>query len=51
MTGLSNPVPVMNADGSTSPGQTIGRLVTPSHNSEINKGDFYMKFHVQVTRP
>jgi hypothetical protein len=46
-----DPIPVVNPDGSTSPGQTIGRLVTPSHNTEINEGDFYMSFHVHITRP
>jgi hypothetical protein len=48
-----DPIPVVNADGTTSPGQAIGRLVSfPVHNgTETNDGDFYMTFHVHVTRP
>ncbi|MBV9626072.1 MAG: hypothetical protein JOZ14_19055, partial [Acidobacteria bacterium] len=47
-----DPIPVMNANGTVSPGQAIGRLVTPAnHNAEVNEGDFYMTFHVHVTRP
>ncbi|PYX85686.1 MAG: hypothetical protein DMG68_17495, partial [Acidobacteria bacterium] len=48
-----DPIPVVNADGTTSPGQAIGRLVSfPVHNgAETNDGDFYMTFHVHITRP
>lgn len=45
-----DPIPVVNPDGSTSPGRAIARLVNPSH-TEINDGDFYVTFHVHVTRP
>jgi hypothetical protein len=46
-----DPIPVVNADGTVSPGRAIGRLATPSHNSETNDGDYYITFHVHVTRP
>jgi hypothetical protein len=48
-----DPIPVVNPDGTTSPGQAIGRLVAePVHNgSSFNDGDFYMTFHIHVTRP
>src|SRR5437868_973843 len=48
-----DPIPVVNTDGTTSPGQAIGRLVSfPVHNgAETNDGDFYMTFHVHITRP
>jgi hypothetical protein len=49
-----DPVPVTNPDGSTSPGQTLARLVTvtgPGNTSYTNEGDFYLTFHIHVTRP
>jgi hypothetical protein len=48
-----DPVPVVNADRSTSPGRTRARLnLFNTHgNSITNKGDFYMTFHFHVTRP
>ena len=49
-----DPIPVVNADGTTSPGQAIGRLVgitTRGTDTSTNQGDFYMTFHVHVTRP
>ncbi len=49
-----DPIPVVNADGTTSPGQAIGRLVavtTKGTGPSGNEGDFYMTFHVHVTRP
>jgi hypothetical protein len=46
-----DPIPVVNPDGTTTPGQAIGRLVTPGSHTETNEGDFYMTFHVHVTRP
>ncbi|MGE5053601.1 MAG: hypothetical protein ACM3WP_05490 [Acidobacteriota bacterium] len=49
-----DPIPVVNADGTTSPGQAIGRLVgitTRGTGTSTNEGDFYMTFHVHVTRP
>jgi hypothetical protein len=49
-----DPIPMVNADGTTSPGQVIGRLVaitTRGTSTYTNEGDFYMTFHVHVTRP
>jgi hypothetical protein len=49
-----DPIPVVNADGTTSPGQAVGRLVaitTKGTGTYTNAGDFYMTFHVHVTRP
>jgi hypothetical protein len=49
-----DPIPVVNADGSTSPGRTRARLVlidTFGKGSTTNKGDFYLTFHFHVTRP
>ena len=49
-----DPVPVVNADGSTSPGRTRARLNlfnTHGSSSITNKGDFYVTFHFHVTRP
>jgi hypothetical protein len=47
-----DPIPVVNADGTTSPGTAIARLVTPGRaNSEVDEGDFYITFHLHVTRP
>jgi hypothetical protein len=51
------PVPVMNADGTTSPGHTRARLtkvVTGNGGkvlSKTNEGDFYLTFLFHVTRP
>ena len=46
-----DPIPVVKADGTTSPGQAIGRLTTLGKRSDINDGDFYMTFNVHITRP
>jgi hypothetical protein len=49
-----DPIPVSNGDGTFSPGQAIGRLVaitTKGTGTDANEGDFYMTFHVHVTRP
>ena len=49
-----DPIPVVNADGSTSPGRTRARLNlvnTHGNGSITNKGDFYLTFHFHVTRP
>ena len=49
-----DPIPVSNGDGTFSPGQSIGRLVgitTKGTGTATNEGDFYMSFHVHVTRP
>jgi hypothetical protein len=48
-----DPIPVVNADGSTSPGQTRARLVLVSGNltTLADEGDFYLTFHIHVTRP
>ena len=49
-----DPVPIVNADGTTTPGQAIGRLVaitTRGTGTSTNEGDFYLTFHVHVTRP
>ena len=49
-----DPVPISNGDGTFSPGQAIGRLVaitTRGTGTYTNEGDFYMTFHVHVTRP
>ena len=49
-----DPIPVSNGDGTFSPGQAIGRLVaitTRGTATYTNVGDFYMTFHVHVTRP
>lgn len=52
-----DPIPVVNADGSTSAGQTRSRLErTVTNNggkilSETNEGDFYLTFHIPITRP
>jgi len=44
-----DPIPVVNADGSTSPGRTRARL---NYGSGFgNHGDFYLTFHFHVTRP
>ncbi len=44
------PIPVVNADGTTSPGQAIGRLALVGR-TDTNDGDFYLTFHIHVTRP
>lgn len=50
-----DPIPVVNPDGSTSPGKTRARLnyFTYVHNQSTasNKGAFYMTFHIRATRP
>lgn len=46
-----DPIPVVNADGTTSPGTAIGRLTTITKRSDVNDGGFYMTFHVHITRP
>ena len=49
-----DPVPVVNADGSTSPGKARARLNlvdSRGSNNLTNKGDFYLTFHIHVTRP
>ncbi len=49
-----DPIPVVNADGTTSPGKTIARLTyitTKGSGSETDEGDFYLTFHVHVTLP
>jgi hypothetical protein len=47
-----DPVPMTNADGSTSPGQTRARLVlVTGSTSYTDEGDFYLTFHIHVTRP
>jgi hypothetical protein len=49
-----DPIPVSNGDGTFSPGQAIGRLVaitTRGTGTDTNDGDFYMTFHLHVTRP
>jgi hypothetical protein len=49
-----DPIPISNGDGTFSPGQAIGRLVaitTKGTGTYTNEGDFYMTFHVHVTRP
>jgi hypothetical protein len=49
-----DPIPVVNPDGSTSPGRTRARLDlvnTHGTGSLTNEGDFYVTFHFHVTRP
>jgi hypothetical protein len=52
-----DPIPIVNADGTTSPGRTRTRLqkivTTNGGNivSQTNQGDFYLTFHIKVTRP
>ena len=49
-----DPVPVVNADGSTSPGKARARLNlvdTHGSNNFTNEGDFYVTFHFHVSRP
>lgn len=46
-----DPIPVVNPDGSTSPGQTRARLSYGNGTTFTNEGDFYLTFHIHVTRP
>jgi len=47
-----DPIPVVNPDGSTSPGKTRARLdLVDSKGNLTNEGDFYLTFHFHVTRP
>jgi len=47
-----DPVPVVNPDGSTSPGQTRARLDLVNNTTIVaDEGDFYLTFHFHVTRP
>lgn len=47
-----DPIPTVNADGTVSAGTAIARLVTVAKNGAVaNHGDFYMTFHIHVTRP
>ncbi len=49
-----DPVPVVNSDGSTSPGKARARLNlvnTHGAGSSTDEGDFYLTFHIHVTRP
>ena len=49
-----DPIPMSNGDGTFSPGHAIGRLVaitTKGTGTFTNEGDFYMTFHIHVTRP
>ena len=49
-----DPIPVNNPDGTTSPGKTEARLsltTTKGKTTHTDEGDFYMTFHIHVTRP
>jgi hypothetical protein len=47
-----DPIPVVNPDGTASPGRARARLERLGvRNQVINEGDFYLNFHVHVTRP
>jgi hypothetical protein len=46
-----DPIPVVNADGSTSPGKARARLNLDVRNKTADDGDFYLTFHIHVTRP
>lgn len=46
-----DPIPVVNPDGSTSPGQARARLNYGNGAPFTNEGDFYLTFHIHVTRP
>jgi len=49
-----DPIPVVNPDGTTSPGLTRARLDlvnTHGSGSTTNEGDFYLTFNLHVTRP
>jgi hypothetical protein len=45
-----DPIPVVNPDGTTSPGKAVGRLELDAK-TVTNDGDFYMTFHIHLTRP
>ncbi len=49
-----DPIPVVNPDGSSSPGKTRARLnyfKSGKNPPPPNQGAFYMTFHIHVTRP
>lgn len=50
-----DPIPLVNADGSTSPGKTRARLnyfyYIKNKGYMENRGAFYMTYHLHVTRP
>ena len=46
-----DPIPVVNPDGTTSPGRARARLNLDVRNSTTDDGDFYLTFHIHVTRP
>jgi hypothetical protein len=52
-----DPVPVVNPDGTTSAGRTRAQLTRTVTNhggnvvSRTNEGDFYLTFHILITRP
>jgi len=46
-----DPIPVVNPDGSTSPGKARARLNLDVRNQTTDDGDFYPTFHIHVTRP
>jgi hypothetical protein len=46
-----DPIPVVNPDGTTSPGKSVGRLELDTSRTITNDGDFYMTFHIHLTRP
>jgi hypothetical protein len=49
-----DPIPVSVAGGGTSPGETEARLsltTTKGKTTHTDEGDFYMTFHIHVTRP
>ncbi len=47
-----DPVPIVNPDGSTSPGKARARLnLVTTRGSMTDEGDFYLTFHFHVTRP
>ncbi len=46
-----DPIPVVNPDGSTSPGRARARLNLDVRNKTTDDGDFYLNFHIHVTRP
>ncbi len=46
-----DPIPVVNPDGTTSPGRARARLNLDVRNKTTDDGDFYLTFHIHVTRP
>jgi hypothetical protein len=49
-----DPIPLVNADGRTSPGQTrarLGSVNTRGTTSYTTEGDSYLTFHIHLTRP